>query len=138
LHILETGSTKVTLSAPARLRTERSNKTSVFLGLLRELSPKRQAQFNTNLLLKKEPGGNNMNPINQIQTPFIQGLTNPIAKPENKVEGFGEIFKQAIQNVNEAQQASDKLTTGLATGQVDNIHEVMIASEKASISLELT
>src|SRR5690606_6048498 len=79
-----------------------------------------------------------MNPINQIQMPFIQGLTNPIAKPENKIEGFGEIFKQAIQNVNQSQQVSDKLTTDLATGKVDNIHEVMIASEKASLSLELT
>ncbi|WP_372869076.1 flagellar hook-basal body complex protein FliE [Planomicrobium okeanokoites] len=79
-----------------------------------------------------------MNPINQIQTPFIQGLTNPNAKPENKVEGFGEIFKQAIQNVNQTQKASDKLTSDLATGQVENIHEVMIASEKASLSLELT
>ena len=79
-----------------------------------------------------------MNPINQIQTPFIQGLTNPIVKPENKVEGFDEIFKQALQGVNQAQQVSDKLTTGLATGQVENIHEVMVASEKASISLELT
>lgn len=79
-----------------------------------------------------------MNPINQIQTPFIQGLANPIAKPENKVEGFGEIFKQALQEVNKAQQVSDKMTTGLATGQVENIHEVMIAAEKASLSLELT
>lgn len=79
-----------------------------------------------------------MNPINQIQTPFIQGLTNPIAKPENKAEGFGEIFKQALQEVNQSQQVSDKLTTELATGKVDNIHEVMIASEKASLSLELT
>lgn len=79
-----------------------------------------------------------MNPINQIQTPFIQGLTNPIVKPETKVEGFDEIFKQALQGVNESQKVSDKLTTDLATGQVENIHEVMIASEKASLSLELT
>lgn len=79
-----------------------------------------------------------MNPINQIQTPFIQGLANPIVKPENKVEGFGEIFKEALQGVNAAQKASDVQTAGLATGQVENIHEVMIASEKASLSLELT
>lgn len=79
-----------------------------------------------------------MNPINQIQTPFIQGLTNPIVKPENPVEGFGEIFKQALQGVNQAQKASDIQTTGLATGQVENIHEVMISAEKASLSLELT
>lgn len=79
-----------------------------------------------------------MNPINQIQTPFIQGLANPIVKPENPVEGFGEIFNQALQGVNQAQKTSDKLTTDLATGKVENIHEVMIAAEKASLSLELT
>ena len=79
-----------------------------------------------------------MNPISQIQTPFIQGLANPIVKPETKVEGFGEIFKQAMQEVSQTQKASDKMTSDLATGQVENIHEVMIASEKASLSLELT
>lgn len=79
-----------------------------------------------------------MNTINQIQTPFIQSLSTPAIKPENKVEGFGEIFKQALQEVNEAQKTSDKMTEGLVTGEVENIHEVMVASEKASLSLQLT
>lgn len=79
-----------------------------------------------------------MNTINQIQTPFIQSIAKPPATAENKVEGFGEIFKQALQEVNEAQKMSDKMTEGLATGKVENIHEVMVASEKASLSLQLT
>lgn len=79
-----------------------------------------------------------MNPINQVQTPFIQSMATPPVATENKVEGFGEMFKQALQEVNEVQKTSDKLTGGLATGKVENIHEVMVASEKASLSLQLT
>ncbi len=45
LHIFETLFTKDDHPAPARLRTERSNKTSGFLGLLWELCPKRRSVF---------------------------------------------------------------------------------------------
>ena len=79
-----------------------------------------------------------MNNISQIQTPFIQNQLTPTVKPETKVEGFGEIFKQALGEVKAAQNESDKLTNELVTGEVKDIHEVMIASQKASLSLQLT
>ena len=79
-----------------------------------------------------------MNNISQIQAPFIQNQLTPPVKAESKVEGFGEIFKQALGEVNAAQAESDKLTNQLVTGEVKDIHEVMIASQKASLSLQLT
>ena len=79
-----------------------------------------------------------MNNISQIQTPFIQNQLTPTVKPENKVEGFGQIFKEALGEVKAAQNESDKLTNQLVTGEVKDIHEVMIASQKASLSLQLT
>lgn len=43
-----------------------------------------------------------MNKISQIQTPFIQNQSIPNLKPEKKIEGFGEMFKKALQDVNAA------------------------------------
>lgn len=74
----------------------------------------------------------------QVQAPFLQN--SQIAKPtvENKVEGFGEILKNTLQDVKAAQNESDKLTGQLVTGEVQDVHEVMIAAQKASLSLQMT
>jgi flagellar hook-basal body complex protein FliE len=79
-----------------------------------------------------------MDKLSQIQTPFIQNQSISKLKPENKVEGFSEIFKQTLEEVKSAQNQSDKLTNELVTGEVKDIHEVTIASQKASLSLQLT
>lgn len=79
-----------------------------------------------------------MEKISQVQTPFIQNQLLDKVKPENKVEGFGEIFKDALKEVSKAQNKSDKLTNQLVTGEVQDVHEVMIASQKASLSLQMT
>ncbi len=76
--------------------------------------------------------------INPIQSTFLQ--TDAIAKPvnENNVSGFSDIFKKSLAEVNAAQNQSDKLTGQLVTGEVQNVHEVMIASQKANLSLQMT
>lgn len=79
-----------------------------------------------------------MEKISQIQTPFIQNQLFDKVKPENKVEGFGQIFKDALKEVSAAQNESDKMTNQLVTGEVQDVHEVMIASQKASLSLQMT
>ena len=79
-----------------------------------------------------------MEKISQIQTPFIQNQLFDKVKPENKVEGFGQIFKDALKEVSTAQNESDKMTNQLVTGEVQDVHEVMIASQKASLSLQMT
>ncbi|WP_260107715.1 MULTISPECIES: flagellar hook-basal body complex protein FliE [unclassified Planococcus (in: firmicutes)] len=79
-----------------------------------------------------------MEKISQIQTPFIQNQS--IAKPqtENKTEGFSEIFKNQLEEVNKLQNTSDKLTNQLVTGEVEDVSQVMVAAQKASLSLQLT
>jgi len=79
-----------------------------------------------------------MDKVSQIQTPLIQTQPLQKMKPENKVDGFGELFKKALNEVNATQKESDKLTSQLVTGEVQDVHEVMIASQKASLSLQLT
>jgi flagellar hook-basal body complex protein FliE len=51
---------------------------------------------------------------------------------------FSEILDNAINKVNELQLESDTLTKEFAVGNTDNIHQVLIAAEKADVALQLT
>jgi len=56
---------------------------------------------------------------------------------ESKDTGFAATLKEAIGQVNTLQKTSDVEMQKLATGRSDNIHDVMIAAEKADIALKL-
>jgi flagellar hook-basal body complex protein FliE len=79
-----------------------------------------------------------MEKLSQIQTPFIQSQSIPKPKQEERMVDFGQLFKRSLEKVNAAQQKSDMLTDKLVTGEVKDVHEVMIAAQKASLSLQLT
>lgn len=65
------------------------------------------------------------------------GLTSAKqATPAQAQSSFTESLKSAIDSLNETQQESDKMTEALASGEVDNLHDVMIASQKASVALD--
>jgi flagellar hook-basal body complex protein FliE len=51
---------------------------------------------------------------------------------------FGDFLKSAIDSVNENQKASDVATEKLIRGEDIELHDVMIASQKASITLNAT
>lgn len=51
---------------------------------------------------------------------------------------FSLFFNDALNKVNELQLDSDAYKKLLITGEVDNLHDVTIAAEKANISLQLT
>ena len=50
---------------------------------------------------------------------------------------FGDLLANAIDNVEHAQNQSNQAIEKLQTGESRNIHEVMIAMEKAGISMRL-
>jgi flagellar hook-basal body complex protein FliE len=52
------------------------------------------------------------------------------------IEGAGKFFSELVSKVNEIQVQSDKAIQGLASGENKNLHEVMIAVEKSSISFQ--
>ena len=71
----------------------------------------------------------------------IQPITlNGIAAKakDNKTVDFSTFLKDAIDNVNTLPNESEKAGELLAAGKVDNLHQVMIASEKASLALQMT
>lgn len=51
---------------------------------------------------------------------------------------FGDYLKSAVNKVNDLQVEAQEYKKLLATGDVDNLHSVMIAAEKANIALQLT
>jgi flagellar hook-basal body complex protein FliE len=52
-------------------------------------------------------------------------------------ENFSGVLKDSIQKVNNLQVEANKAIQDLATGRTENIHEAMIAIEKADISFKM-
>lgn len=52
-------------------------------------------------------------------------------------ESFGNILKDSIEKVNKIQTEADRAIEGLASGEVKNVHETMIAIEKANLSFNM-
>ena len=68
----------------------------------------------------------------------------PIEKTANKPQGsgkgdrsFGEFLKTSIEEVNRLQGEANHAIEQLGTGETKNIHETMIALEKAEVSFKL-
>ena len=57
---------------------------------------------------------------------------------EKTVEQFKEMLHDAIDTVSNLQGNADRLMTQLATGETQDLHQVMIAVEKVNLALQLT
>lgn len=64
-------------------------------------------------------------------TPGLGGEKN---RPVSALEGAGKFFSELVNKVNDMSLQSDQAIQKLATGENRNLHETMIAVEKASIS----
>ena len=53
-------------------------------------------------------------------------------------KGFGEVLRDALNNVNTLQKNAEQASMNLAAGRVDDVAQVAIATEKASLALQLT
>ncbi|MFZ1081936.1 MAG: flagellar hook-basal body complex protein FliE [Candidatus Kryptoniota bacterium] len=56
---------------------------------------------------------------------------------EDVTQGFQETLNSFIGNVNDLQNSADKAIDKMASGQAADVHEVMIAVEKAKVSFDL-
>ena len=57
---------------------------------------------------------------------------------QTETKSFGEYLGDALKATNQLQLDSDHLNTALAAGQIQDISQVVVASEKADIALQLT
>jgi flagellar hook-basal body complex protein FliE len=65
------------------------------------------------------------------QNPFQKIQSNPAAN-------FAKVLQGYMQNVDTTLKQASDLTVKAAAGEITNIHDVTIASEKAKLALELT
>lgn len=68
---------------------------------------------------------------------FVDYDKNKVIDKNSKVD-FGQMLNSAMQGVNELQIESDNYKDLLAIGELDNLHDLTIAAEKANISLQVT
>ncbi len=67
--------------------------------------------------------------------PDSRAIKLPVAKVES--ESFGQIFKDLLSETNQLQSEAGKIAEKFALGEISDIHEVMIAAEKAGVAFEL-
>ncbi|MBT8766439.1 flagellar hook-basal body complex protein FliE [Pseudomonas boanensis] len=61
----------------------------------------------------------------------------PVAAPEVGAPNFAEVLGQAVNKVNDTQQAASELATAFEVGKTGvDLTDVMIASQKASVSFQ--
>ncbi|UOQ93216.1 flagellar hook-basal body complex protein FliE [Halobacillus shinanisalinarum] len=68
----------------------------------------------------------------------VQTQTKSAITPSDAHSLFANRLREAINQVNDAAVASDVKTKALARGEVDDLHDVMITSQKASITMQTT
>ena len=66
-----------------------------------------------------------------------QMLDLPEAKQPRQQSDFKEYLKSCIDGVDHLQKEADRTAHELATGKVENVHQAMIAMEKADVSFRL-
>lgn len=82
--------------------------------------------------------GITITPENGVFNIKNEGIQTQPYTPYEAQQSFASVFKESIKKVNEAQAVSDKLTERMARGENVDLHQVMIASQKASVTLQAT
>lgn len=78
-----------------------------------------------------------INPIS-LNVGRVTEANHTAVTPDKAQKTFANFLKDAINQVNDMQIQSDHLTQKMALGENVELHDVMIASQKASIALQAT
>ena len=57
---------------------------------------------------------------------------------EQPVKSFGEFMVDALKKTNELELESERLNAAMAAGRIEDVSQVVVASQKAEIALQLT
>ncbi len=72
--------------------------------------------------------------IESIPEPFG---SSAIKRASPAGQGFSELLKNAVESINSMQHAAGRLEDAVAKGENVNIHQAVIAGEKAGLSFRL-
>ncbi|MBT2756019.1 flagellar hook-basal body complex protein FliE [Mesobacillus foraminis] len=79
------------------------------------------------------------NPVSQSIKPLSAGAQKiNSTTPFEAQKSFASVLRKSLENLNETQAKSDLMTNKLANGENVDLHQVMIASQKASVTLQAT
>jgi flagellar hook-basal body complex protein FliE len=70
------------------------------------------------------------------RVPAASAAATQVEGPKS-LEGFGKALTEAISSLDRLQQEADAGSLALASGEPVELHEVMLAQERASLSFEL-
>lgn len=68
---------------------------------------------------------------------FMEQTGKAAAPVKSGIPGFGDALKNSISKVNQLQIKADTAMQNLAVGKSENIHETMIAIEKAELAFKM-
>ncbi|TDA69424.1 MAG: flagellar hook-basal body complex protein FliE [Clostridia bacterium] len=64
--------------------------------------------------------------------------TDQSGRSADKAIPFADVLREKLAEVNDMQKQADALVQGFVAGQVTDLHEVVLATERAQLALELT
>ena len=77
-----------------------------------------------------------INPSSGVDAAWIRSQ-KPSQASETSDKSFADVLKTSISEVDRLQYETDGAIQDLVSGKEKNVHDVMVAMEKASLSLEL-
>lgn len=77
-------------------------------------------------------------PISKVGDMSGLGLVDQKTKAETPFSAFLNDAVETIEEVNLLQKTADNMSVDFALGRIDNVADVMVAQEKASIALQYT
>lgn len=83
-----------------------------------------------------------MNPITPIQGPIIPeipqiGSPAGVNEQQKGQKSFSEVLSNFFQDVNQMQNTADISVEKLATGEITDVHQVMVAMNEADVAFKL-
>lgn len=78
--------------------------------------------------------------VNIPNAPFLVKTSDNQERGSNPAMagGFGQYLEQALGEVNKLQQEAEQTSAKVVTGEIEDIHQAVLAAEKAMLSLQLT
>ncbi|HAU32305.1 MAG: Flagellar hook-basal body complex protein FliE [Desulfotomaculum sp. 46_296] len=73
--------------------------------------------------------------VNNISPSSVIPLIEPVQK--GNTQSFGQFLSEQIEKVNEAQLKTEEVTKQFLSGNVQDIHQVLIAAQESKITLQL-
>ncbi len=65
-------------------------------------------------------------------------VANSLKKAQEPAQGFDETLKDSLTKVNDMQSEKKTMIEEFASGKTQNVHELMITMQKASMAMEMT